>query len=852
VTSWSIRRRFPLVLVALLASVVAALTVTSYLTVRSRTAAAVEERLVRLGLELTRGIDTVQVQEAVSRLERAAGAPGVVAFLSGRGSPEAARGALDSALAGLGPLDDAVGLFAADGRLSLEASGADFGTLAAAPPSAPGPSGLSLLRSVSDTLVFYDISAPVRDGGTEIGRVVARARVADETSAAIGALLGPTAGLLIGNPDGSLWVDGHMVVVGPTAIPGTQPTDFARDGDEYLGLSVPYTGSPWIILLEVGSAEAMAPATDFLRGTVGMALVLVTLAGLAGWLLTRRATDPLNELIGAVAGIAGGDYSTRVRVAPPLEVARLGEAVNEMAAQIEARAGQLRVGRDRMRSLVDASAQIVWLARPDGVAQGRLPSWQAYTGLGDEEVSGPGWRDAVHPDDRARLDAALDPSGPGRTFDLECRIRSRDGAYRLFAVRGVPIGEENGGLREWIGACTDIQDRRRDELELRRAEKELRQAQKMEAIGRLAGGVAHDFNNILTGILASTEFARSHAMDPKIAVELDEVHAAAQRAADLTRQLLTISRSRNLNQVVLDLNEIVRESGRLLERIIGEQIAIRVALAEPLDSILADQVHVEQIILNMAVNARDAMPRGGTLTLETSNVRLGADYVRQHPSAQPGAYVMLAISDTGIGMDAATLERIFEPFFTTKGEGHGTGLGLATVHGIVQQAGGQIWAYSEPGQGTTFKVYLPAMRGSVPTAEKIEPQVEVVGGSEVVLVVEDDDAVRRVATRALSARGYEVLSAPNGLQALQILAQRPDVAIVVTDMVMPTMTGPELAARLREERPDLPVLFLSGYAAAAAIGRDLLRGDEPFLPKPFTPADLAGTVRGLLDARKGA
>ena len=840
-------------LVALLATAVGALTATSYLTVRAQTQAAVEERLVRLALQIAGGTDSLEMREAISRLESAATAPALVTFLTGRGSPEDARAALDSAVAGAGAFDDALGVFSSDGVLALEASGVPFGPLADAPPEGPGAAGLSRLRSVSDTLVFYDASAPVLDRGREVGRVVARTRIADETSATMEAILGPTGGLLIGNADASLWVDGRRVTVGPGKIPGDQPTVFQRDGHEYIGLAVPYAGSPWIVLLEVGAAEAMQPAMDYLRGTLGIAAVLVTIAGVAGWMLTRRVTAPLDELVGAVSEIAGGDYSTRVRVTQPTEVARLGDAVNAMAAQIEARTEQLVVGADRMRSLVDASAQIVWLTRPDGTVDGSLPSWQAYTGLRDDQVRGLGWREAVHPDDRAALDAALAaaPAVP-QAFDLECRLRARDGIYRLFAVRGIPVHEPDGSVREWIGACSDIEDLRRGELELRRAERELRQAQKMEAIGRLAGGVAHDFNNILTGILASTEFARGKTTDPRVSDELDEVHAAAQRAAELTRQLLTISRSRNLNQDVLELNDVVRESGRLLERIIGEQIVIRVALAEHLDHVLADRIQIEQIILNMAVNARDAMPKGGTLTLETSNVRLGTDYIRRHPSARPGSYVMLAISDTGVGMDAATLERIFEPFFTTKGEGHGTGLGLATVHGIVQQAGGHLWAYSEPGEGTTFKVYFPAVRGSVPTAERIDPHVEVAGGSEVVLVVEDDDAVRKVATRGLSARGYEVLSAANGAQALEVLARRPDVAIVVTDMVMPIMSGPELASKLRDERPDLPVLFLSGYAAAAAIGRDLLRGDEPFLPKPFTPAELAGTVRGLLDSRKNA
>ena len=852
--SWSIRRRLPLALVIALAGVVAALSLTSYRAVRSHTLNAVVARVERLALQISSGVDTTDLAGTLAGLRTVADDPRVVDFVAGDASAAGARAALDSFLRSRSD-DDPAGVWSPTGVLLLEEPDGGLGWLAATAPEPTETAAVSALQAIDDTTVFYDAVAPVRSGGQIVALVAIRTRLTDATGRTMEAILGPTGALLVGNADGSLWSDGAALTEGPpdAMLTATRAETFERGGAEVLGVAAPYPATPWVVFVEVGLEAALRPAQAFLTRIVAMAGLAVVLGGIGAWLLGRRLTAPLDSLVEAVSGVEAGDYATRVEVTPPAEVARLGSAFNSMAERIERHTGALEEGEARLSSLVNATAQMVWFTDADGRVDDDLPSWRAYTGQTVEEVRGRGWLDAVHPEDRPSFEGVWGRAqGSNGTFGVDCRLRDEDGEYRLFHVRGVPVRFSSAPASEWVGTCTDIEDQRAAERELRRAESELKHAQKMEAIGRLAGGVAHDFNNILTGILASTEFARARSLEnPHVLGELDEIRAAARRAADLTKRLLTLSRSRSLSQEILDLNEVVRESARLLERIIGEHIQLRISLAESLAPVRAEAVQLEQIILNLAVNARDAMPRGGRLTLETENVRLGAEYARRHPSVRPGSYVMLAVSDTGIGMDEATLERIFEPFFTTKKEGHGTGLGLATVHGIVKQAGGHVWAYSEPGEGTTLKIYLPVVEGVVAGASRtVLPAETVVGGSEVVLVVEDDPAVRRVAIRGLTSCGYEVLSAGDGGEALEILRERSDVSMVITDMVMPRMSGPELAARLRQEAPRLPILFLSGYAAAAAIGRDDLRGDEPFLQKPFTPADLASAVRSVLDAAR--
>ncbi len=433
-----------------------------------------------------------------------------------------------------------------------------------------------------------------------------------------------------------------------------------------------------------------------------------------------------------------------------------------------------------------------------------------------------------------------------RLADVESHERDRDGQPKVFLNNLVGIVEDGLLKRAW-GTQRDITD-------LKRLEDQLRQAQKMEAVGRLAGGVAHDFNNLLTAILGSVELLLRE-LEPASPLRQDaaEIKKAGERAAALTRQLLAYSRRQVLNPEVLDLNRVVADMDRMLQRLIGEDVDLLTRPAPDLDAVRADRGQIEQVLVNLVLNARDAMPQGGKLTIETANVELDPGYVETHEGARAGAYALLAVSDTGSGMDAETTAHLFEPFFTTKEVGKGTGLGLATVYGIVKQSEGYITAYSEPGHGTTFKIYLP--RAAAPGAASPTPPAPpapqgkaTARGSETILVVEDEEAVRSLSRRALEASGYTVLAAADGPDAVRLLERyRGPIHLVLTDVIMPGMNGRELAQRLVQRRPGLRVLYMSGYPGDAIVHRGALEPGTAFLQKPFMPEDLARKVREVLD-----
>jgi two-component system cell cycle sensor histidine kinase/response regulator CckA len=439
---------------------------------------------------------------------------------------------------------------------------------------------------------------------------------------------------------------------------------------------------------------------------------------------------------------------------------------------------------------------------------------------------------------------------------FERTYRRKDGSTLPVLVEDRVIRDSENQVIAIRSTVEDITERRRTEEALRKSEEQLRQWQRVEAIGRLAGGVAHDFNNLLMTIKGCSELLLGafDRRDPR-REEVEEILKAADRATALTRQLLAFGRRQVLQPQVLDLNAVVMNMDKMLRRLIGEDIQLITSLEPEVWSVKVDPGMIEQVVMNLAVNSRDAMPSGGKLTIETSNVIHDEEYASHHVSVKPGYYVMLAISDTGCGMDKETQSHLFEPFFTTKDTGKGTGLGLSTVYGIIKQSGGNIWAYSEPGLGTTFKIYLPrvekAAKGYKP---RLKPkEVGAPGGTETILLVEDEEAVRSMVSKVLQNKGYTVLEARHGNEAIKVSERyEGSINLMVTDVIMPQMSGRELAERLASMRPEMHVLYMSGYPDNTIVQHGVLEPGTAFLQKPFTINALELKVREILDgARKG-
>jgi PAS domain S-box-containing protein len=427
-----------------------------------------------------------------------------------------------------------------------------------------------------------------------------------------------------------------------------------------------------------------------------------------------------------------------------------------------------------------------------------------------------------------------------RLTDAESLEQDRHGRPRHFLNNLVAILENGALVRIW-GIQRDITERRQ-------LEEETRQARRMETTGRLAGGIAHDFNNLLTAILGTSEILlRELPADEPGRTDVEEIRQAATRAADLTRQLLAFSRRQVLQPRILDLNRLVHGVEKMLRRLIGEHIALETHEEAALWLVRADPGQIEQIIVNLCVNARDAMPTGGTLRIETANREFTGPPHGLESAILPGSYVLLTVIDTGTGMDAETLRNLFEPFFTTKEPGKGTGLGLATVYGIVKQSGGFIYADSAPGAGSRFRIYLPAVLSSVAAGETTATTLPPTRGEGTILLVEDEEAVRRLTRRVLEGAGYRVLEASNGAKALALSQGWTDeLDLVITDVIMPGMSGQQLSTRLRQQRPSLKILYVSGYTDDAILQHGDLLPNTSFLQKPFSPASLTQRVRELL------
>lgn len=512
---------------------------------------------------------------------------------------------------------------------------------------------------------------------------------------------------------------------------------------------------------------------------------------------------------------------------------------------------QLQDAESKFRTLVEKVPAIVYMAEfgPSGRWLYVSPQVESLLGFSPEEVlENPGlWFKQLHSEDRQRVsDLELRSQRSGEPIVLEYRMYSRDGRLVWFRDEGVIVPESGDRAAYIQGVMLDITDLKMAEEVKAKLEQQLRQAQKIEAIGQLAGGVAHDFNNLLMAISGYCELLLM-----KIAVadparnDVVEISKAAEQGASLTRQLLAFGRKQILQPKILDINHILSNMDGILRRLVREDIEFCTVPAATLGLVKADPGQVERVIMNLVVNARDAMPEGGKLTIETGNIVLDAEYSRHHVSVVPGPYVVLAVSDSGSGMNEETRLRIFEPFFTTKEEGKGTGLGLSTVYGIVKQSGGYIWVYSEPGKGTTFKIYFPRVDDE-PTSVQ-EQRAVASHGTETILLVDDNDSVRTAVAYLLEVRGYTVLQAPNGESALELAQEYcGSIDLMITDMVMPHMSGLQLANQLEATRPKMKVLYMSGYTEEAVNRHGILHPGLNFLQKPTSMDVLLQKIREVL------
>ncbi len=621
----------------------------------------------------------------------------------------------------------------------------------------------------------------------------------------------------------------------------------------------------WGLAVKIDKSEIFASMS-----TLNLIMVInfafyITVLGVLAFFMSKTFTKPIVELTKVAERISENNFSQKVELKSKDEIGILGQTFNKMtlkliksieaskdaekqaevsALQAKNAERKTRKLQERLQLQIDRMPLGLILWDTDFKVQTWNPAAERIFGFTEEEAMG-----------RYPYDLIVENSVKSHVDNVWKRLLEgdmtahstneniiKDGRKILCEWTNTPLKEKDGTV---IGVLSMV----RDITEKAQLEKQLQQAQKLEAVGRLTGGVAHDFNNALTGIIGFADYMlmRAKEDDPNRQY-LEEIKKAGQRAALLTQRLLAFSRKQILKPVVLNLNALINELEKMIRRLIGEDIMLVANLNKDLGRIKADPAQMEQILMNLVVNARDAMPKGGKLTIETQNIYLNEEYTKNHISVQPGQYVLLAVSDNGIGMDKETQEHIFEPFFSTKEEKGGTGLGLAMVYGIVKQSGGNIWVYSEPGQGTTFKIYLPSVEEVAITKKKAEKFIESLKGTETVLVVEDEMIVRDMINLVLKDNEYTVLEASNGPEALAIFDQYKDqINLLLTDAIMPGMDGRELAEKITAKNPNIKVLFTSGYTDNVIVHHGILEEGINFLQKPFAPSLLLRTVREVLD-----
>lgn len=683
----------------------------------------------------------------------------------------------------------------------------------------------------------------------QIDSIANLVRLPDEASQAFVTIVDTTGRIIARSKDARNTV-GRVV---PTAQPSGVLRDsigvstyLGHDGVRYILGYSHLKSAPWIVSMSVVETDALAPLRRETLRDLGTRALVIVLALIVALVIGGRIAKPLDELTNDARALTLGSAGHRSRIQSKDEIGGLAGAFNQMAETVERRNASLADSERRYRLLFDSNPLPMWAWDADtlrilAVNEAALEKY----GYDRDEFLTRRILDLLDPIERERFTRSRLPFSEARQNAGMWMHRTSDG--RQIEMEVVTTSSRRLGRASWLSVGIDITARRAAERALALSEEQLRQSQKMEAVGAFAGGISHDFNNLLTGILGYCDLALSE-LTPRSEAhnDVNEIRTLAFRGADLTRQILAVSRKQVMQPTVLDPNAVVLGLDRLLRRLIGEHIVLETRLGEHIGCIWADAGQLEQVLLNLCANARDAMPAGGTLSVETGNVLPSVVLARGLSVETP--WVTIRVSDTGSGMTEQLRRRIFEPFFTTKPRGKGTGLGLALAYAMVEQSGGEIHVESELDIGTTFELFFP-MRDATVAPPNAEPPVhEVLTGDETILFTEDEDGVRAVATAALQRRGYRVLSATDGESALEIARTFPHrIDLLLTDVVMPRMNGRELAEAFERQRPEARVLFASGYTDDASLLHGIRTDELSFLQKPFTTTELLRRVRSVLD-----
>jgi two-component system cell cycle sensor histidine kinase/response regulator CckA len=844
----SLKWKLPLLLGALLVVVITALCGAAYYAVRQSTEQAAALRLREVTSQL-RDLLAVQGEGLGRRAGAAAALPAVRAYLTDRSAAnERAIVTTFDPAAGADTSIVAIQLLSPNGG-ELFATGPLASLVHALPERSdlPGMDGatdsarVGQLLAQGDTILFPSI-ARVSAGTESLGYLVIwrRSSTNPRSSAAIAALIGSEARFQFGTRGGTWMDEGGRVDAPALPTPDTASDDpllryHRGDSQAVLANAMSVRGTPWEVVVEFPTSVVYAPANRFL-GRIAMIGGILLLIGVAGSLVVaRHIATPLLRLTAATMAFGRGSRGTRVGVEGDGEIGRLAEAFNRMAKDVDDQAAVRESSEAQWRLLFDQNPRPMWVTdqRTGWFLAVNESALELY-GLARSEFLATSLKALRVPDPAE--------SGAGKEMGVTPFERHQTRERGTIEVEITRHALLFGGQPAELALVQNITARKMQEVQAR-------QAQKMEAVGRLAGGVAHDFNNLLAVISPYAELMREEVPPgSRQAEDLEHIIAAAERGRALTRQLLTFSRQNVVQATTLNPNDAVRDVEGLLRRLVSEDVELIFRLGAGPGHIRVDPGQFEQILINLAVNARDAMPQGGQLVVATADWTIDQESLDFHGLKGEGRYMALTVTDTGVGMDAATCSRVFEPFFTTKAPGKGTGIGLATVYGIVTQAGGQITVYSEPGLGTTFRLYFPIVAKDTAAVHTVKRSAESLRGDETILLVEDDAAVRAAAVGVLERFGYHVLVATGPEDAQEIAARhRKAINMVISDVVMPRMSGPTLLATLRSHRPDIKVLLISGYAGEALSARGELAEDIPFLEKPFTVSGLLGKVRDVLD-----